>query len=538
MAKSSVEKNKSADSSGAAPAPVKVPVKEQIPNAPKRKADGSAHMVRDLLIATVILGAGLAWYYRHTKIQVEVNHIAKKAKDLMEKDAPQDFLEAEKQFKQALELDPKMAYSLSSLAQMNTLLWGQYGMADRKAEAEESVQKADALDPHLQERYAADSLILLYSGHPDQAAASAQAIIDRNAKGAAQVLDALGRAQRKMGKLDEARKAFTDASKAGWRNPRFNSDLGELYADMGDMLNAQTYFQKALEINADHPVSLIDRARANIAQGEKIKLATDDLASLLGPHKAELPPFLLAHAYTARAELKLFNKQPAEAAKDGDAAIKADPSYAPGYYVLGLSLVKSDMAKALTNLDRAIALDPYVVAFYFESAKALQDANQGDKAIAMLQRYEKAFPKDEHYYLLYGELLEKKGDLDGALAQYDLALTKNTFSAPAQFAKGRILYGQKKYPEAAKAFEAALEAQQNFPEAHVQLGLILLDSKKHVEAATEFEQALDSFKKNQMPKDKLTAMRDDFAAKLKKGGAPKPLMTQFADDTKEILSQP
>jgi hypothetical protein len=82
MAKSSVEKNKSADTAGAAPAPAKVSAKEA-PKAPQRKAPGSAHLVRDLLITAVILGAGLAWYWRHTKIQVEVNHIAKKAKDMM-----------------------------------------------------------------------------------------------------------------------------------------------------------------------------------------------------------------------------------------------------------------------------------------------------------------------------------------------------------------------------------------------------------------------------------------------------------------------
>jgi tetratricopeptide (TPR) repeat protein len=534
MANASVEKNKSDESSGAkSSAPVKVQAKEA-PKAPPPKRQ-SVHLVRDLLIAMAIFGGILAWYYRHTKIQVEVNHIAKKAKDLMEKDSPPDFLESEKEFKKALELDPKMAYSLSALAQMNTLLWGQYGMADRKAAAEDYLKQADALDPHFQERYAATSYLQLYSGHPEQAVGSAQAILDRNAKGAAQILDALGRAQRKMGKLDEARKSFTDASKAGWRNPRFNADLGQLYADMGDMLNAQTYYQKALEINADHPVSLIARARANIATGDKIKLATDDLASLLGPRKGELPPALLAQAYTARAELKILNKQQGEAAKDADAAMKADPGYAPGYYVSGLSLVKSDLGKALTNFDRAIALDPYVVAFYFESAKALQDAGQADKAIAMLQRYEKAFPKDEHYYLLYGDILEKKGDTDGALAQYDLALKANNFSAPADFAKGRILYAEKKYPEAAKAFQDALDAQQNFPEAHIQIGYILIDSKKHEDAAAEFEQALELSKNNQVPKDKLIAMRDDFTARLKKGGAPKPLMTKFADDAKEII---
>jgi tetratricopeptide (TPR) repeat protein len=503
-------------------------------------------LVRDLLIAVVVFGGGLAFYYRHVQFDTEVNHIAKKGKDLLEKDNPQDFYEAEKDLKKALELDPKdefifgrlkgRPYSLSALAEMNTLLWGEFGVADRKSQAEEGVKAADAIDPHLQERYAADSYLLLYSGHPDQGAAAAQAIIDRGAKGAAHIYDALGRAQRKMGKLDEARKSFTDASKVGWRNPRFNADLAQLYADTGDLLNAQVYFQKALEINADHIISLIGRAQMNIAQGEKIKLATDDLTSLLGPRKAELTPNLLARAYTTRAQLKVLNTQLAEAAKDADAAIKADPSYAPGYHASGLALVKSDPAKAVAAFDRAISLDPYVVAFYFDTAKALQDAGQSDKAIAMLQRYEKAFPKDENYYLLYGDLLNKKGDVDGALAQYDLALkATNNLSAPALFAKGQIFFAQKKYPEAAKAFADALDVRQNLPEAHVQIGYIMLESKKPADAADQFEQALVQFKQAQLPKDKLEAMIADFTARLKKGGAPKPMLATFSDDSKAIL---
>jgi len=79
------------------------------------------------------------------------------------------------------------------------------------------------------ERYSADSLILLYAGQAPAAEASVKAIIDRGAK-SARLYDAYGRALRVEGKLDDARKAFTDATKAG-RIPRFNVDLGELDFD-------------------------------------------------------------------------------------------------------------------------------------------------------------------------------------------------------------------------------------------------------------------------------------------------------------------
>ena len=114
----------------------------------------------------------------------------------------------------------------------------------------------------------------------------------------------------------------------------------------------------------------------------------------------------------------------------------------------------------------------------------------------MIQRLDKGLPRDENYFLIYGDLLDKKGDQANALAQYELALKVNAFSAPAWFAKGKLLQSQKKYPEAAKAYEAALGAQENFPEVHQQMGYILMDSRKPVDAAGEFEQALEQFKRD------------------------------------------
>jgi len=175
------------------------------------------------------------------------------------------------------------------------------------------------------------------------------------------------------------------------------------------------------------------RARVGIARGLSIKTATDDLASLLGPRKTELTPRLLAEAYTARAELKIYNKQPADAARDAQEAVKADAKYAPAHQALGLALVQSkDVGQALNEFDRAQALDPYVASFYFDTAKALSLAGAGDKAIAVLQ---KLANKDEHFHLAYGDLLVHKGDQDAALAEYEQAIKLNPLSRRASTAR-------------------------------------------------------------------------------------------------------
>jgi tetratricopeptide (TPR) repeat protein len=507
-------------------APKAVPPSGQKPGKP------ASHFFRDVSIVFVVLAAGLTYYYKRVQTEVQVNHVAKKAKDLIEKDTPQDFYAAEKQLQDALALDSTNAYCLSALGEMNALLWGEDGVADRRSQAEDYTHKADALDPHVAERYSADSLILLYAGQAPQAEASVKTVIDRGAK-SARLYDAYGRTLRAQGKIEEAKKAFLDSSKAG-RIPRFNVDLAEAYFDPGDLGQASTYAQKALESNPEHPRALILRARVNIASGVNIKTATDDLASLLGPRKPDLTPFLLAQAYTARAELKIYSKQPADAAKDAHEAVSANPKYAPAYQALGIAQVQSkNVGEALNAFDKAQAIDPYVQTFYYDAAKALSLAGEGDKAIAILK---KVTTKDEHYHLAYGDLLERKGDEGAALPEYEEAIKLNPLSAQGFFGKGKILYSQKKLPEAGAAFQAAFGAQPTFPEAHQQMGYVLLDTKKYEDAAAEFEQSLADLIQSGAPHDTVIAWRDEYLTRLKKTkGVPKGLLQTFQDDLKKII---
>ncbi len=505
---------------------------DEVPRSNK-VAKGFGGLIRDFLIATAVMGCGLVLYYRHAQTSKQVNHVAKLAKDLAEKDTPQDFYAAEKDLDKVLTLDSTNGYALSSHAELDALLWGEYGVKDRQQAAEDFLKKADATEAPIQERFAAKALLLLYSGKVSDAETFLTDWVKKGAHGS-HVADALGRVERKLGKLDIAKKTLAEAAK-DWRTPRYNADLAQIYFDTNDTLNALSYFEKALSSNPDHPVSLIGRARAGIARGEKIKVATDDLASLLGPRKSELTPTLLSMALTARAELKMFNRQYPEAIKDARDATDADRTYAPAYEALGLALThdKAQAPRSLAAFDQALRLDPFVATFYYEAARALLAAGLSDKAISMMLRLDKSLPRDENYFLIYGDLLDKKGDAAGAMAQYDQAIKINAFSAPAYFAKGKLLQSQKKYPEAGKAYEAALGAQPNFPEVHQQIGYILIDSKKPVDAAGEFEEALGGFKQEGAPREKLNALRDNFMANLKK--APKPLQKKFAEDVKTIL---
>ena len=144
MAKPTSPKQKAAKAPGS-PAPVKSVPEPSPASRPAMPDRPRSHFLRDLSIVTVLGTAGLAAYYKHNQTVTTVNHVDKKAKDLIEKDTPQDFYEAEKQLKKALDLDSSNAYSLSALAEMDALLWGEDGVEDRKGAAQELAKKADEI---------------------------------------------------------------------------------------------------------------------------------------------------------------------------------------------------------------------------------------------------------------------------------------------------------------------------------------------------------------------------------------------------------
>src|SRR5207244_4769603 len=115
---------------------------------------------RDIAILAVLLAAAFGWYWRHVQVRKEAQKLALAAKEKLTRDTPKDLLDAEKDLNAVLQLDASQDFAVSSLAEMNALLWGEHGLADRKAEAEKWTAKAEAIGATIGERYAARALIL------------------------------------------------------------------------------------------------------------------------------------------------------------------------------------------------------------------------------------------------------------------------------------------------------------------------------------------------------------------------------------------
>lgn len=482
------------------------------------KKETVGRFIRDIVIVAVVLAAGFGFYWKSQKDAVEANRIAKEAKDLIALDNPKDFAEAEKKLQTVLGIDSDHGYALSALAEINAILAFEHKVESRRADAEKYLARAMDENPKIAEQFSAKALVELGNGKAKEATDWIEKnLLDQNA-GAPRVFNAFGKAMKRQGKLDVARRSLKSAQDSDWRNPRFAADLAENYLEDGDLINALNTYNKGLNSNQDHLGSKIGKARTMILRGENVKEAGEAIDAILAKPAEELTPNLKARALVARAELRLFEGRLPEAIAEADAAAKEDATYAPSYMAKGKALARGKDAAAAAAFDKAIAADPNVALFYYDaSAEMIAAGLDNAKALAYLEKF--PLEKDDRYYVKYGDALRGLGRIDDALVQYNKAIEENGLNAQAHLAKALVL--MEKHTDAAPTYATAQDeldyavgAQEVFPDAYMARGRLLFLQKKFVEGAAEYAQALQQLRNMKTPKDRLQKIVDDVKADM------------------------
>lgn len=475
------------------------------------KKETVGRFIRDVLIVAVVLAAGFGFYWKRQKDAVQANKIAKEAKDLILLDNPKDFYAAEKKLQEVLGIDSSHGYALAALAEMNAILAFEHKVDARRTDAEKYLALTLKENPRVAERYSAKALLDIDAGRAKETADFIDKELLQKKAGAPRVFNAYGKAMKRLGKLDVARRSLKGAQDSDWRNPRFSADLAENYLEDGDTANALVTYGKGLNSNPDHLLSRIGKARVSILRGENLKEASDILADVLARPADELTPNLRARAITARAELRLYEGALPEAIADADAATKEDPAYAPAYRAKAIALARREDPAAVAAFDKALATDPNVALFYFDaSATLIATGIDTAKALTYLEKY--PLEKDDRYFVKYGDALRLLGRLDDALAQYNKAIAENGLNAAAHLSKAIVLMDKNAaaekpdWTEAQTELDYAVGAQEMYPDAYLQRGRLQFLQKKYVEGAAEYAQALHQFRTLKAPREHLTGI--------------------------------
>jgi tetratricopeptide (TPR) repeat protein len=167
-------------------------------------------------------------------------------------------------------------------------------------------------------------------------------------------------------------------------------------------------------------------------------------------------------------------------------AVEADPRSAAVRYSLALALAAAGRDdEAVRESDTAFELDPNLVARAatdpeFWPLRRLREARAGERT---------AGSASEKEHIAAGIAAAQAGELEKAIAEYDLALSVNPGNASVLNWRGYALYRLRRTDSARDSLQRAVAADPQHAEAHYNLALVLWRLNAHTESARALQRA-------------------------------------------------
>ena len=150
--------------------------------------------------------------------------------------------------------------------------------------------------------------------------------------------------------------------------------------------------KKATAANPDHLRARLSLALARLYQGTGREEATKTVSDVLA-REAELSPALKARARVVRAALALTEGNTDEALKEAGEALAASPDEHHALFIRARALALKKDAGARTAFQEAVAKRRTAPLLYLDGAKALQQAGDGEGALALLDALRDRLPR-------------------------------------------------------------------------------------------------------------------------------------------------
>jgi cellulose synthase operon protein C len=351
--------------------------------------------------------------------------------------------EALKEMHTAIQLTPNDSKLYSNLARIQT-------QAKQFSAAEQSFQKAVQLDPKSSDALVMFGDFYAQQGRFAEAEKQFQAVLQVEPKTPAAYRE-LALLYTNLNKKQQAEQILQQAKQVMPDNPEAYRLLGDFYFATGDLSSA---LREYASLDIDHPKDF--RVRKNYVQLLILENRLDDAARLDDELLKQQPGDIdgkVLHGQILRAQNKLT-----EAQQVLDGAIKSAPDNADAHYALGVVLAQlGNTGRGESELRQALKLRPGMTdASKALSALALQKGDfdslreAADAIIA-------AQPNQADGYLLQAIALGNKGDAQGAFAALQKAILVVPSDARGYAGLGEFYSSQKKFPDAQKDFELALQ---------------------------------------------------------------------------------
>lgn len=171
--------------------------------------------------------------------------------------------------------------------------------------------------------------------------------------------------------------------------------------------------------------------------------------------------------------------------------VKQQPGHFDGLHLLGvIALQTGNYPLAVDLIGRAIAIHPGSAAFYANRGNALQKLGQAEAALA---DYDKAIALEPDYAQAHngrGSALQDLEQLEAALASYDKSIALAPDNAQAHSNRGSVLQELKQFDDAIASFDKAIALEPGFAEAHNNRGNALQMLRRYDDAIASFDKAI------------------------------------------------
>lgn len=235
-------------------------------------------------------------------------------------------------------------------------------------------------------------------------------------------------------------------------NPGAITKRGELYLNNNDILNANTDFEKAIEVsNNEYPPAFYNRGLVYLRNAKDYKAAEADFNTTL------LLDTLYIDAYIERANARTQLQNIAGALQDLETAKRIDPNNPLVYSTTGKTyVVAQQFPTSLQYFDKALQLDSNLADAYNDRA-----------------------------YVKY-----RMNKLDDAIKDCDKAININPYFLNAYYNKGIIYYEQNHPDSAIKWLDMTLSMANNFYFAYFYRGMAKIKMKDMNGACNDLQESI------------------------------------------------
>jgi len=300
--------------------------------------------------------------------------------------------------------------------------------------------------------------------------------------------------------LDAAETCFLNAQTLAPSDGRWPYYLGQLYKAKGPLEKSVAAFERSLQLQPSDPATLVYLGDAYLAQGR-----ADAAAPLFS--RALSIDATSAAALSGSGRTALAVKDYAKAVKDLEQALARDPQASAVHYPLAMAyrglgnLREAEAHLAKQGNVEARPVDPLMrqidgllqtaEAFNVRGGAAL-DARNWPVAVENFRKGLEISPKDTSLRHRLGTALYQMGNAAGAAEQFEQVLRIDPRHARAHFSLGVLYAESRRYPEAVNEFRSALETEPGYVPARVQMASALARSGRVQDALGEYEKAVQA----------------------------------------------